>query len=396
MAGSAELIRNFRGPALLSYGFRPFFLFGAIWAAATMAIWPAVLGGSIALPTAFDPVRWHAHELIYGYVPAVISGFLLTAVPNWTGRLPIVGAKLLALFALWAAGRAAVMFSGLIGAALAAAVDLLFLAALGATVAREIVAGRSTRNLKVLVLLTVLLAGNAISHAELLYSARSSYGLYVGLAAILMLIILIGGRIIPSFTRNWLVRQGPGHLPRPFDHFDQLAVAISAAALAMWIAAPMAVVTAGITASAAGAHVWRLGRWAGERSGSEPLVAILHIGYGFVPAGFALLSMSIIRPDIVPASAAIHAWTAGAIGTMTLAVMTRASLGHTDRPLIATLAIQSIYVAVIFSAVTRVLAGLGMARDPMLHLSAAAWVFAFAGFVAVFGPVLAARRTAAP
>jgi uncharacterized protein involved in response to NO len=113
-------------------------------------------------------------------------------------------------------------------------------------------------------------------------------------------------------------------------------------------------------------------------------------------AGFALLSMSIIRPDIVPASAAIHAWTAGAIGTTTLAVMTRASLGHTGRPLIATRAIQSIYVAVIFSALTRVLAGLGMARDAMLHLSAAAWVFAFCAFVAVFGPVLAARRTAAP
>src|SRR5262249_27239181 len=201
---------------------------------------------------------------------AVISGFLLTAVPNWTGRLPIVGAKLLALFALWAAGRAAVMFSGLIGAALAAAVDLLFLAALGATVAREVVAGGSTRNLKVLVLLTVLLAGNAISHAELLYSARSSYGLYVGLAAILMLIILIGGRIIPSFTRNWLVRQGPGRLPRPFDHFDQLAMAIAGAALAMWIAASEAAVTAACAGGAAAADVLRFWLWAAGRSWRRP------------------------------------------------------------------------------------------------------------------------------
>src|SRR5262249_28049418 len=144
MASSAKLMRSFRGPALLSYGFRPFFLFGAIWAALVMAVWPAVLVGAIALPTAFDSVRWHAHELIYGYVPAITTGFLLTAVPNWTGRLPVVGARLLLLVGLWAAGRVAVMFSAVIGPAMAATIDLLFLAALAAVVAREIIAGKNT------------------------------------------------------------------------------------------------------------------------------------------------------------------------------------------------------------------------------------------------------------
>ena len=221
MPSSAQLIRDYGGPALLSYGFRPFFLFGAIWAAAAMAIWPALMAGSITLPTAFDPVRWHAHELIFGYVPAIISGFLLTAMPNWTGRLPVTGARLFALFALWAVGRLAVLCSAVIGQGVAAAIDLFFLAALGATVAREIIAGKNTRNLKVLGVLAVLFAGNAISHAELLFFLAPGHGTRVGIAAILLLIMLIGGRIIPSFTRNWLARQGPGRLPQPFNRFDQ-------------------------------------------------------------------------------------------------------------------------------------------------------------------------------
>jgi uncharacterized protein involved in response to NO len=396
MTSSAAQIRNFRGPALFSYGFRPFFLFGAAWAAAAMAVWPAMLAGSLTLPTAFDPVRWHAHELIYGYVPAIVGGFLLTAVPNWTGRLPVVGMRLFALFALWAAGRAAVMFSAFIGAPVAAAVDLLFVAALGAAVAREIIAGRSTRNLKVLGVLAVLLAGNAVSHAELVFSMPSGHGMRIGLAAILMLIMLIGGRIIPSFTRNWLVRQGPGRLPQPFDRIDRIALAVAGAALVLWTARPDAVVTAAAAIAAAAVQFWRLSRWAGERTGAEPLVLILHAGYSFVPAGFCLLGLSILRPDMLAASAAVHAWTAGAIGTMTLAVMTRASLGHTGRPLTATCAIQAIYVAVIFSAIGRLAAGFGTMRDPLLHLSAAAWILAFAGFASLFGPLLASRRATTP
>lgn len=392
MANSAQLIRNYGGPALLSYGFRPFFLFGAIWAAATMALWPALLAGSITLPTAFDPVHWHAHELIYGYVPAIIGGFLLTAIPNWTGRLPVVGARLLALFALWGAGRLAVLSSAVIGEAAAAVIDLLFLAALGGVVAREIIAGRNTRNLKVLGVLAVLFAGNAIFHVESLYSISSGHGVRIGIASIVLLIMLIGGRIIPSFTRNWLVRQGPGRLPQPFDRVDQLAIAIGGAVIVLWIAAPDAVLTAWLALAAGLVQFWRLGRWAGERTGGEPLVAILHAGYLFVPLGFGLVALGILRPDIVSPSGALHAWTAGAAGTMTLAVMTRASLGHVGKPLTANRTVQAIYIAVILSALARVTAGFGIARDPMLHLSAAAWVFAFAGFAAVFGPLLARPR----
>jgi uncharacterized protein involved in response to NO len=390
---SAELICRYRGPAILSYGFRPFFLFAAVWAAVAMAIWPALLAGSITLPTTLDPVRWHAHELIYGYVPAVISGFLLTAVPNWTGRLPVVGARLLALFSLWAAGRLAILCSAVIGEITAAAIDLLFLAALGCVVAREIIAGRNWRNLMVLVVIPVLFTGNLVFHAEAMLAQGGGYGTRLGVAAIILLIMLIGGRIVPSFTRNWLVRQGAGRLPHPFGRFDRVAMVVAGAALVSWVAAPAAALTAWLAAATAPIQLWWLWRWAGERTGAEPLVAILHIAYAFVPLGFGLLALATLRPDLLLPSGAVHAWTAGAIGTMTLAVMTRASLGHTGRPLEAGSAVRTIYVAVIVAALARIAAGFGMAPEPMLQFSAAAWIFAFAGFAAVFAPLLAHPRT---
>src|SRR5262249_36572254 len=199
--------------------------------------------------------------------------------------------------------RAAVMFSAITGAAAAAAVDLLFLAVLLAAVAREIVSGRNIRNLKVLAVLAVLFMGNAISHVELLFSTHAGHGLRLGLAAMLMLIMLLGGRIIPSFTGNGLVRRVPGRLPRPFDRLDLVTLVIAGAALAIWVIAPEAPLTAGAAIAAAVAHVWRLGRWAGERTGAEPLVLILHVAYAFVPAGFALLALGILRPAVLQPSA---------------------------------------------------------------------------------------------
>ncbi|HEY5830610.1 MAG TPA: NnrS family protein, partial [Hyphomicrobiaceae bacterium] len=240
MATTAERIRTYRGPAILSYGFRPFFLLGAIWAALVVVIWLPLLAGSLSLPTAFSPIEWHVHELVYGYVPAVMAGFLLTAVPNWTGRLPVTGIPLLLLVTLWAAGRLAILFSGRIGMATAAVVDLLFLATLVIVIAREIVAGQNLHNLKVLVLVGLLLGGNALFHAEaILMHGAGGYGARIGIGAAVLLITLIGGRIVPSFTRNWLVRERPGRLPTPFDRFDALAIAAGALAIACWVGFPL-------------------------------------------------------------------------------------------------------------------------------------------------------------
>ena len=170
------------------------------------------------------------------------------------------------------------------------------------------------------------------------------------------------------------------------------AIGAAGVVLGAWIVAPGTSVTAWLAAGAALLQTLRLSRWAGDRTTSEPLVAILHVAYAFVPLGFALLALGILRPDQIASSGALHAWTAGAIGVMTLAVMTRASLGHTGQPLIATRPIRAIYAAAIVAALTRIVAAFGFARTSMLHVSATAWVLAFLGFAVVFAPLLTTRR----
>ncbi len=392
MSTSAAQIRSFTGPALLSYGFRPFFLFGALWAAFAVVLWLPMLSGHLDLPSSLSPIEWHVHELIYGYVPAIVAGFLLTAVPNWTGRLPVVGTRLAILFCFWIAGRIAIFFSDWIGAGLAAAVDLSFLAMLGLVITREIVAGKSLHNLKVLAGVALLLIGNALFHLEAVAGIGDGHGTRLGIAAAILLIMLIGGRIIPSFTRNWLARLGPGRLPVNFGRFDVMVMFASAAALASWVIAAHPAATTGLALAAAVLNVARLGRWAGERTAAEPLVLILHVAYAFVPVGFFLLGLASHQPGIVAPSGALHAWTTGAIGVMTLAVMTRASLGHTGRPLTATHSILFVYIAAVAAALSRIAAAFDVLREPMLYLAATAWILAFSGFVVIFARPMLQRR----
>src|SRR5664280_2751418 len=229
-------LRDHRGPALLSYGFRPFFLFGAIYAGLTMLAWLPIFNGELALSTAFGPIDWHVHEMLYGYLPAVVTGFLLTAIPNWTGRLPIQGTPLLTLVVVWLAGRVAVTFSAEIGWLPAAIIDVSFLILVVAATAREIVAGNNWRNLRVVVMVTLLLAGNIAFHLEAHFNGSAEYGARIGIAAIVLLLAVIGGRIIPSFTRNWLARENPGRLPVPSGKFDGAIILFSAAVLVLWVA----------------------------------------------------------------------------------------------------------------------------------------------------------------
>lgn len=392
MTTTTEQVQSYAGPAVLSYGFRPFFLAGAVWAVVAVVLWLLMLTGRLSLPSAMSPLDWHAHELIYGYVPAVIAGFLLTAIPNWTGRLPVTGTPLLILFLIWLCGRVAVFNSALIGVTLSAVVDLAFLAALGVVIAREIIAGKNARNLKVLAVVGIMLVGNTAFHIEVAYGIGDSLGLRIGIASTIFLISLIGGRIIPSFTRNWLERENPGRLPTPFNRFDIGVISISGLALASWVISPDPNLTA-LTSMAAGlANLARLSRWAGERTATEPLVVVLHIAFAFVPVGFLLLALSIWRPDILVSSGALHAWTTGAIGLMTLAVMTRASLGHAGRALTATLPITLIYIMAATAVITRLLAAFNVSRDMMLHASAGAWVLAFSVFVIVYAPMLLRQK----
>ncbi|MCA1535530.1 NnrS family protein [Bradyrhizobium sp. NBAIM03] len=386
MAGARS--RNFAGWPLFANSFRPFFLLAAIQAALSILVWLPMFYGELPVSSAFAPRDWHIHEMLYGFLPAVITGFLFTAIPNWTGRLPIQGAPLAGLVTVWLAGRVAVTLSANTGWTFALVVDAAFLALVVAAATREIIAGGNWRNLPVVGLVLVLLAGNVAFHVETHYAGAADVSIRVGIGVVVLLIGLIGGRIIPSFTRNWLVKFNPGRLPVPFGRFDGAVIGLSALALIAWIAAPLNMIT-GVAMAAVGVlHLVRLARWAGDRTTRERLLLILHVGYVFVPLGFILNAVAAFGE--LPPSAGIHAWLAGAAGTMTLAVMTRASLGHTGQALTASPAVQAIYAAIVIAALARIGAVVLPAYgDVLLYVAACGWILAFLGFAVAFGPLLA-------
>ncbi len=384
--------RAYQGPAVLSNGFRPFFLVGALAAVVAVMAWMPQYFGEITLTTVFQPLDWHIHEALFGYVAAIATGFLLTAVPNWTGRLPLRGWPLAGLLAVWLAGRAAVAASASIGWAAAAIIDCAFLILVCAVTAREIIVGKNWRNLKVFAVVALLAGANVVFHVEAHAHGVADYGKRLGLAAVIALVILVGGRVIPSFTRNYLARLGPGRLPASFDAFDKICVAAAGLALLAWVLAPTRAATGGLLIAAGLLHAARLARWAGDRAASDALVAILHVGYAFVPLGFVFSGLAALTPAM-PASAGVHAWTVGAIGGTTLAMMTRASLGHTGRALHAGKGSQAIYVAIALAALARI----GAALAPqwsfiLLHVAAFAWTGAFLGFVLAYGRALLGPR----
>jgi uncharacterized protein involved in response to NO len=387
--------RSHAGPAVFSAGFRPFFLCAATWAALAIPLWLATFAGHIALPSALAPPVWHVHEMVFGYAAATVAGFLLTAIPNWTGRLPLHGSPLIGLVLLWLIGRLAVLLSARLGGAGAAAVaDLAFPLVFVGVVAREIVVGRNWRNLPMVGAQALLFVGNLLVHAEALgWWKSAAAGNRLGIATLLMLVTLIGGRIVPSFTRNWLAKALPGAaLPAPFDTFDRIVMALTALALIVWVVWPEGPAAAPTALAAGLALAARLARWRGGPTWREPLVLVLHLGYGWLALGFILLGSSEFLAWLPP-TAALHALTAGAIGTMTLAVMTRASLGHSGRALTAGRGTVAIYALVTLAALLRLAAPFGAGQYlVLLCLAGAAWSGAFGLFVALYAPVLMRAR----
>src|SRR5690554_2766219 len=393
MTTSAEQIRAWQGPAILCYGYRPFFLLGGIWAAMVMVLWVPMLTGAIPSPSVLAPVDWNAHTLLFGYGTAVVAGFLTTAVPKWTGLFPIVGWPLGGLVALWVLGRCAVSTPLGLSPLTVALADLAFPVVFAAAIGREIVAGKNWRNLKVLALLALLTAANALFHWE---AARTGYGaggygLRAGLAALIALIALIGGRIVPSFTRNWLAKQRALTMPAPAGRMDNVVMAITLPALVLWVIWPDTGVTGAALVLAGLANLFRLARWQGHRTLAEPLVWVLHVGWLFVPLGFLALgaeALGLLGSD----SGAQHLWMAGAVGLMTVAVMTRASLGHAGLPLVAGRGVAGLYLALIVSVAARFAAGLAPQQGWLLHLAATGWVLGFAGFAVLYWPILTKSR----
>lgn len=389
MTRTAETQRLWKGRALWSRGFRPFFLAASLWAMAAIAIWPPFFTGEIEIPTAFSARDWHVHEMIYGYGSAVVAGFLLTAIPNWTGRLPVAGWPLILLCALWAIGRVAVGLSGAIGLVSAALLDCAFLLVFAAVVMREVIAGKNKRNFKVVVLVLLLAIANTGFHIEAATTGMATISARAGLAIIVFLILLIGGRVVPSFTHNWLAKRGIAERPVPFGKPDGIVMVLSACALLLWIDDPDRYWTGGFLLIAGAANLWRLFRWRGWAARSDLLVLVLHAGFFFAALGFLFAGVQAFEAEIVPSAVGVHIWAIGAIGTMTLAMMTRATLGHTGRELAASKATQLVYLAVIAAMSGRIaMEFLPSFALPLLCAAAIAWIAAFAGFVVIYGPML--------
>lgn len=369
-------------------GFRPFFFGAASWAVIAIALWLCVLALGIHLPSRFEGVAWHRHEMLFGFVGAAVSGFLLTAVPNWTGRLPIAGKPLLSLFGMWAAARLAVLFSSRIGFWPTAILDVGLFVSLAMLAAREVVAS-NRRNVPIVGLVFAFGLADAADYAGSAGLIPRDLGWRGAIALVTIMISVIGGRIIPSFTRNWMVKRGgSGRLPTQPQALDLLVIVATGISLLFWLIFSENRLTGFMLMLAAAAQALRLSRWGGHRTGSDPLVLVLHLGYIWVPIGLLLLGLSIAGLDI-PQSAGVHALTAGAMTTMILAVMTRASLGHTGRELKASSMTVAAYACVTIGALLRVFASFGV--GPYLLMLELAGLFWGAGpllFVIVYRPIL--------
>jgi uncharacterized protein involved in response to NO len=383
--------RSATAHVLLSYGFRPFFLLAGLYAALAVPLWALALMRGWALGAGGNALGWHAHEMIFGYLPAVLAGFLLTAVPNWTARPPLRGPALGLLVALWLVGRLAMLCPST--SALLRGADCLFLIALAGVVWNEILRGGNRRNVPVCVLVSLLALGNVAYHFGPAWGLLDRSGQRLGLAVATLLMSLIGGRIIPAFTTNWMKQRGIAPAPTPFDNFDRLVLAVTLLALAGWVVAPLAPALGGLLLLAGGLHAFRLARWGGWRTLAEPLVTILHVAYAWLPLALLLMGLAVLRPQRIGPTQALHALTAGAIAHLTLAVMTRATLGHTGNALTAGPATVAIYALVFAGAVLRLVLPLtALPYAPAMALAGGLWSAGFLLFVAVYGPLLLRER----
>jgi uncharacterized protein involved in response to NO len=378
-----------RTPALLTYGFRPFFLGAGLWASIAIALWVGMLTTGFELPSRFDPLSWHIHEMLFGFVLAVVAGFLLTAIPNWTGRRPLSGTPLGILAGLWLLGRMISLISAWVPAWVAIVADVSFPLALAAVVAREIIVSGNRRNLPIIAPIAVLALADLLMDLSLEgMGALSGYGWRLGLAAILTLISIVGGRIVPNFTRNWLTSSRRASLPPAPGIIDRASLGLLHVSLLAWVFIPAAKLTGIALLCAAAVNLWRLLRWQGIATRSEPLLLALHVGYAWLVVGVAALGVSVLDTRL-PLGAAMHALTAGAIGTMVLAVMTRATLGHTGRKLTADRATALIYVLVVLAAGVRIAAEMAdRARADLILGAALLWIGAFGLFILRYAPLV--------
>jgi uncharacterized protein involved in response to NO len=381
---------RYTGPAFLSYGFRPFFLGAALFAGLAVVTWVVLFAGQAQSGFLYLAREWHVHEMLFGYLPALIAGFLLTAMPNWTDRMPLRGVPLLLLFLLWLGGRLLMVFPWA-GATTAAVVDGAFLVLLATYVWREIMAAGSWDRAPIGILVSLYACANMLFHEAALRGAPTDLPERLALSVMTLMLTVIGGRLAPTFSREYLADRKIAPLPVVFSPVDGVAIVSVLVGVITWVLQPESVGAGAMLLVAGVASVVRLLRWGGWRTWREPLVLILHIGYGWVGLFLVALGASILGIGFSTANA-VHVLTTGAMGTMTLAVMTRASLGHTGRPRHADRLTVAMYLLVNIGALLRIFSPNPVTPTALTHamlgLSALGWSGAYLLFALHYGRYL--------
>lgn len=387
MTDRATESHGYQGPALFLYGFRPFFLGAALFAGVAIPVWILLLAGVGGSASLSAPRDWHVHEMVFGFLPAVITGFILTAIPNWSDRPPIRGRELMFLFALWLAGRV-IMAIPLVTPFISAIVDGAFLVTVAGLVWREIAAEGSWNLAPIGGLISLYAGANISFHVLALSGAATDLPVRMALALVMVLLALIGGRVTPNFTREFLAGQEKTEQPAPFSRFDGASIVLVAIAAVAWTVQPQATATGWMLVTAGSINLGRLLRWHGWATWREPLVLILHLGYGWLAISLLVMGGAILGMGL-PGEDAVHALTTGAVGVMTLAVMTRASLGHTGRSRQAGPMTVFIYVLVTVGAILRIFGPTtDLPTTVVLGLAAVSWSGAYVLFALVYGPFL--------
>lgn len=369
--------------------FRPFFLAAGLWAVFSILLWSWLWEAGEALPSLLDPLSWHIHAMIFGFSYAAIAGFLLTAIANWTRRPAISGFELASLLLAWLIGRVATTASAMMPFWLAILLEMLFPALLLALALREVLAAGNKRNYKVAAPITIMGLADLLMLLEAAdVGVPAGLGWRLGLTAVIALISLIGGRIIPAFTRNWLQQRGFTRVPPAHNAVDTVATVLLWASLIGWAILPYTSFIGWVLILAGVANLIRLSRWRGLITAAEPLLFILHIGFFWIGAGFIMLGVTMISTS-VPLAAAIHALTVGVVGTMILAIMPRVTLGHTGRILEAGNFAIMAFFCIIAATILRILAAYWPGSSiQYLHLSALFWVAGFGLFLWRYTPML--------
>ncbi|MES9858846.1 MAG: NnrS family protein [Sedimenticola sp.] len=381
---------SYQGPAIFALGFRPFFSVAGLAAVVLLGVWLVAWSGKLSLPTYYGLIGWHSHEMLFGYTTAIIAGFLLTAVRNWTGITPPIGRPLAGLVLLWLAGRIAPLLQGILPDAVIAITDLLFLPAVALAIRPALWQGKQKINRIFVPLLLVMAVANLLVHLQALgLSDSAAGGSDMMLYLVIFLIMMIGGRVVPFFTQAVI----PGHKAITRQPLEIIAIISLGALVLIQPLYPEPWLIALLAAISAGTQLARLIGWHHLQVWRTPILWVLYSGFCWIIIGLALTTAA--SAGMVPANIAKHALTVGGVGVLTLGMITRVSLGHTGRPIQPGKLMEIAFILLNLAALCRVFGPLLLPHlyTLWLDVSGGLWVLCFVTFSAIYLPILWRPRT---